>query len=96
MITSVQNPLHKFETGYRKKNIRSKELENCGAQMDSGKIEKFVFYRCKQGAQPTIIKTFSGKISEFTDTNLNMGNIYEYRIKPVYVNEAEELLVMPL
>jgi hypothetical protein len=93
------NPYIKFETGYRKKITdikfevdRTLKTVKLKWNYGSGEIEKYVLYRCKQGAQPTIIKTFPGKVSEFTDKTLSIGNIYEYRIKPVYTNGAEGII----
>ena len=93
------NPYIKFETGYRKKMTdikfevdRTLRIVKLKWNYSAGEIEKFVLYRCKQGGQLTIIKTFPGKTSEFTDTTLNIGNIYEYRIKPVYTNGAEGII----
>lgn len=93
------NPYIKFETGYRKKITdikfevdRTLKTVKLKWNYSPGEIEKFVLYRCKQGAQPTIIKTLAGKISEFTDSTVNMGNVYEYRIKPVFTNGAEGII----
>jgi hypothetical protein len=97
------NPYIKFETGYRKKitdikfevdrTIKTIKLK---WNYNAGSIEKFVLYRCKQGGQLTIIKTLPGKTSEFTDATPNMGNIYEYRIKPVFANGAEGIISDPI
>lgn len=96
---SISNsPYVKFETGYRRKMTDIKfEVDRTAKFIKlkwntTNEIEKFVLYRCKQGAQLTIIKTLNGKTSEFTDLTPNMGNIYEYRIKPVYTNGAEGII----
>lgn len=93
------NPYIKFETGYRKKMTdikfevdRTLKTVKLKWNYNSGEIERFVLYRCKKGAQLTIIKTLPGKTFEFTDATPNMGNIYEYRIKPVYTNGAEGII----
>lgn len=71
---------------------RTLKIVNLKWNYNAEEVEKFVVYRCKQGAQLTIIKTFPAKTFEFTDATLNMGNIYEYRIKPVYINGAEGII----
>ena len=92
------NPYIKYETGYRKKmsDIKfevDRTLKTIKLKWNyPADVEKFVLYRCKQGAQLTIIKTLNGKTTEFTDPTPNMGNIYEYRIKPVYSNGAEGII----
>lgn len=55
-------------------------------------IEKFILYRAKKGQALTIIKTLRGIENTYTDKNLFMGNIYEYRMKAVYYNGAESLI----
>lgn len=93
------NPYIKFETGYRKKMTgitfevdRLNKFIKLKWSYDQKDIEKFVLYRAKKGSQLTIIKTLPGKIVEFVDSTPNMGNIYEYRVKPVFVNGAEGII----
>ncbi len=98
-ISVSNNPYIKFETGYRKKMSGIKfEIDRTAKFIKLkwngyGKdIDKFVIYRAKKGAQLTIIKTLDGKEVEFKDTEPNIGNIYEYRIKAVYTNGAEGII----
>jgi len=98
-ISVSNNPYIKFETGYRKKMTGIKfEVDRTAKFIklkwnENGKdIEKLVIYRAKQGAQLTIVKTLSGKETEFKDLAPSMGNIYEYRIKPVYTDGAEGII----
>lgn len=98
-VSISNNPYIKFETGYRKKITdikfevdRTLKTVKLKWTYDVKDIEKFVIYRCKKGGQLTIVKTLPSKTSEFTDTTLNIGNIYEYRIKPVYNNGAEGII----
>ncbi len=98
-ISVSNNPYVKFETGYRKKmtNIkfevdRTKKTIKLKWNTNEKEIEKYILYRAKQGAPLTVVKTFDAKTNEFTDSTLNIGNIYEYRIKPVYINGAEGII----
>lgn len=98
-ISVSNNPYIKFETGYRKKMTGIKfEVDRTAKFIklkwgSIGKdIEKFVIYRAKQGAPLTLVKTLAGNEVEFKDSEPNMGNIYEYRIKPVYSNGAEGII----
>lgn len=97
---SVSNiPYMRFETGFRKKLTdikfvvdRKAKTVTLSWEYPYGNIEKFIIYRCKRGGSLTIIKTlgFSEKI--FIDKTLSIGNVYEYRIKPVYANGAEGII----
>ena len=98
-ISVSNNPYIKFETGYRKKMTGIKfEIDRTAKFIKLkwngyGKdVEKFVIYRAKKDAQLTIIKTLPGKETEFKDSEPSIGNIYEYRIKPVYTNGAEGII----
>lgn len=92
------NPYLKYETGYRKKMTGIKcEVDRTLKVIklkwnQHSDIERFVVFRCKQGAQLTIVKTLSGNSSEYIDPTPNIGNIYEYRIKAVYKNGAEGVI----
>ncbi|MBK6522888.1 MAG: hypothetical protein IPG08_11445 [Sphingobacteriaceae bacterium] len=45
---------------------------------------------------PTIIKTLEGNTLQFTDKTVNMGNVYEYRIKAAMANGAESIISSPV
>lgn len=98
-ISISNNPFVKYETGYRKKLTDVKfEVDRVLKTVklkwnyNANDVEKFVLYRAKQGAPLTIIKTFNAKTKEFIDSTLSIGNIYEYRLKPVYTNGAEGII----
>lgn len=61
-------------------------------KLSNNEIEKYILYRAKKGEALTIIKTLDGNQNSFTDKNLFMGNVYEYRMKAVYYNGAESLI----
>lgn len=97
---SVSNSLYmKYETGFRKKLTdikfevdRKLKIVTLNWNYDAKEIEKYVIYRCKKGGALTIIKTVNGTTTSFIDNTLFMGNIYEYRIKPVYKNGTEGII----
>jgi uncharacterized protein len=98
-ISISNNPYVKFETGYRRKltNVnysvdRTQRTISLKWNYPEKEIEKYVLYRAKKGGSLTIIKTLPAKTSEFIDDTPNMGNIYEYRIKPVFANGAEGII----
>lgn len=100
-ISISNNPYMRFETGYRKKLSKvtysvdrtAKTVTlNWTYDYPENEIEKYIIYRCKKGGALTIIKTVSGKINTYTDKTMFMGNIYEYRIKPVFNNGAEGII----
>ena len=59
-------------------------------------IEKYVIYRSKKDEPLTIIKTLTHPIQNFEDKTLNIGNVYEYRIKAVYLNGVESVISDPV
>lgn len=97
---SVSNyPFMKFETGYRKKisNIQHKvdrTEKKIGLEWDYpiNEIEKYIIYRSKNTDPYTIIKTIPAVKNQFEDKELNMGNIYSYKIKAVYKIGVESIL----
>lgn len=88
-----------FETGYRKKltditftvDRSLKQISLKWNYTEKG-VEKYLIYRCKKDGQPTIVKTLDVKENEFTDKTISIGNLYEYRIKPVFANGAEGII----
>jgi glycerophosphoryl diester phosphodiesterase len=89
----------KYQTGYRKKlnNLaykvdRTQKNISLTWEYNEKEIEKFILYRAKANEQLTIIKTVNGKTLSYTDNNLNIGNIYEYRIKAVLYNGDESII----
>lgn len=97
---SVSNyPFMKFETGYRKKisNIQhnvDRTEKKIGLEWDYpiNEIEKYIIYRSKNTDPYTIIKTIPAVKNQFEDKELNMGNIYSYKIKAVYKIGVESIL----
>lgn len=92
-----------FETGFRKKikDIsfsvdRTAKKIDLNWKYDEKNIEKFVIYRSKKDEIPTIIKTLEGNTMQFTDRTMNIGNIYEYRIKAAMANGAESIISSPI
>ncbi len=92
-----------FETGYRKKikditftvDRTAKKIDLVW-KYDEKNVEKFVIYRSRKDEKPTIIKTLEGNTLQFTDRTVNMGNVYEYRIKAAMVNGAESIISSPI
>lgn len=89
----------KFETGYRKKMTdikidvdRTLREIKLSWQDINNDIEKFIIYRAKKSEPLSIIKTVNGNINNYSDTQLNIGNVYEYRIKAVYKNGVESII----
>jgi uncharacterized protein len=102
-ISISNNPYVKYETGYRKKLTdikftvdRTQKTVHLKWNYNEKDIEKYILYRAKKGNVLTIVKTLPGKTPEFIDNTLNIGNIYEYRIKPVFVNGAEGIISDPV
>jgi hypothetical protein len=102
-ISISNNPYLKFETGYRKKLAdvkfsvdRTQKTISLRWNYNEKDIEKYVLYRAKKGGTLTIIKTLSGNNSEYTDKTPNIGNVYEYRIKPVFASGAEGIISDPV
>lgn len=100
-ISISNNPYIRYETGYRKKLTTVKYSVDRTAKTvtlnweynyPKSEIEKYIIYRCKKGGALTIIKTLPGTANSFVDKTLFMGNIYEYRIKPVFTNGAEGII----
>lgn len=92
-----------FETGFRKKikDItfivdRTAKKIDLNWKYDEKNVEKYVIYRSKKDEVPTIIKTLEGNALQFTDKTVNMGNVYEYRIKAAMVNGAESIISAPI
>lgn len=92
-----------FETGFRKKikditfavDRTAKKIDLKWAY-DEKNVEKYVIYRSKKDEAPTIVKTLEGTNLQFTDRTVNMGNVYEYRIKAALVNGAESIISSPV
>lgn len=92
-----------FETGFRKKinditfvvDRTAKKIE-LNWKYDEKNVEKYVIYRSKKDEVPTIVKTLDGTNLKFTDKTVNMGNIYEYRIKAAMANGAESIISSPI
>ncbi len=89
----------KYQTGYRKKLNsliykvdRTQKNISLTWEYDEKEIEKFILYRAKVNEPLTIIKTVDGKTLSYIDNNLNIGNIYEYRIKAVLYNGDESII----
>lgn len=89
----------KYQTGYRKKlnNLtykvdRTQKNISLAWEYNEKEVEKFILYRAKTNEQLTIIKTVNGKTLSYIDSNLNIGNIYEYRIKAVLYNGDESII----
>lgn len=89
----------KYQTGYRKKlnNLtykvdRTQKNISLNWEYNEKEIEKFILYRAKGNEPLTIIKTVNGKTLSYIDNNLNIGNIYEYRIKAVLYNGEESII----
>jgi hypothetical protein len=88
-----------FETGFRRKvesvsyNVDRKE-KNVFLKWEYKEtgIEKFIVYRGKENEPLTIVKTLSGNILNWKDNSVNIGNVYEYRIKAVLTSGAESLI----
>ncbi|MGZ3884798.1 MAG: hypothetical protein ACXVPD_11605, partial [Bacteroidia bacterium] len=59
-------------------------------------IEKYIIYRAKKDGPLSIIKTLSAPAQQFEDKTPNIGNVYEYRIKAVYMNGAESVISDPV
>lgn len=100
-ISISNNPYMRYETGYRKKLTTVKYSVNRTAKTvtlnweynyPKSEIDKYIIYRCKKGGALTIIKTLPGSANSFVDKTLFMGNIYEYRIKPVFTSGAEGII----
>lgn len=97
---SVSNiPSIKYETGFRKKITqfnyevdRASKRINLNWLYPFGDIEKYIIYRAKNEDTYTLIKTLNGSESSYIDTQLNIGNIYKYRIKAVYKSGVESIL----
>jgi hypothetical protein len=92
-----------FETGFRKKikDItysvdRTAKKIDLTWKYDEKNVEKFVIYRSKKDEVPTIVKTLEGTSLKFTDRTVNMGNVYEYRIKAAMANGAESVISSPI
>lgn len=92
-----------FETGFRKKikDIsftvdRTAKKIDLAWKYDEKNVEKFIIYRSKKDEKPTIIKTVEGNTLQFTDRTVNIGNVYEYRIKAALVNGAESTISSPV
>ncbi|MBK7311253.1 MAG: hypothetical protein IPI93_10820 [Sphingobacteriaceae bacterium] len=92
-----------FETGFRKKinditftvDRTSKKIDLTW-KYDEKNVEKYVIYRSKKDEIPTIVKTLEGNTLQFTDKTVNMGNVYEYRIKAAMANGAESIISSPV
>lgn len=98
-ISVSNNPYMLFETGFRKKISevtysvdRTLKTITLNWKYNEKGVEKFVIYRCKKGGALTIIKTLNGNASSFIDTTVSISNVYEYRIKPVFISGAEGLI----
>jgi hypothetical protein len=87
------------ETGFRRKienisynvNRKEKNILLKWNYAENG-IEKFIVYRGKENEPLTIVKTLSGDTAGWKDRTVNIGNIYEYRIKAVLTDGAESLI----
>lgn len=89
----------KYQTGYRKKlNSLTYKVDRTQKNIsltwdyNEKEIEKFILYRAKANEPLTIIKTVNGKTLSYIDNNLNIGNVYEYRIKAVMYNGDESII----
>lgn len=98
-ISVSNDPYMFFETGFRKKiqDIshrvdREKKCIILNWNYPENEIEKYIVYRAKPSEQLTILKTLAHPSSGFTDNTLNIGNLYEYRIKAVFKNGAESII----
>jgi hypothetical protein len=92
-----------FETGFRP---RMKDL-NAKVDLEKRKIylnwaaydkdvEKYVLYRAAESEPYIIVGTIEGKETTFTDKELNIGNVYYYKIKAVLKNGAESIFNKPV
>jgi len=88
-----------YETGFRKKlkNVktvvdRSKKSITISWEYPEKEVDRFVIYRALQKGKLSLIKSVPADKFTFIDTNLNMGNVYEYRVKAIFKNGAESVI----
>jgi uncharacterized protein len=88
-----------YETGFRSsvKGLSAKaDIEKRNISLTwkpySEETEKYVLYRASEKEPYTIIQTLAPNQIGFTDKELNIGNVYFYRIKAVLKNGAESIL----
>ncbi|MBN8704152.1 MAG: hypothetical protein J0M08_13885 [Bacteroidetes bacterium] len=89
----------KYENGFRKKIVDATaqiDKEKNSIQLNwvykEANIEKFIIYRGQPNKPIAILKTVDGAVFSFSDKLINMGNIYEYRIKAIFDNGAESII----
>ncbi len=92
-----------YETGYRKKLTdvnylvdRTKKNIILFWSYTEKEVEKYILYRAKENEALSIIKTVDGNTLQYTDNYLNIGNLYEYRIKAVLYNGTESVISNPI
>lgn len=88
-----------YESGFRKKMSgirytvdRTQKLILLSWDNSEKNIENYVIYRSGKDQPLSIIKTLDRSAASFSDKTVNIGNVYEYRIKAVYRNGAESVI----
>jgi fibronectin type 3 domain-containing protein len=93
----------KYETGLRKKlkeftavADRKLKLVTLNWKYSAKGVEKFVIYRKSEKIPLSALKIVEANETMFIDNTVQMGNIYEYRIKAIFENGAESLISEPV
>lgn len=100
---AVSNKVYQlFESGFRKKIAfsgaeadREKKNVTLKWQYAEKDVEKFVIYRSGAKSPMTAVAVVPANVFTYTDTDLHMGNVYEYRIKAVFSNGAQSIISDP-
>lgn len=92
-----------YETGFRNpiteikaQEDRTKHLITLQWKKYSNETESYVIYRASKTQPYTIINTLEGTETSFVDKNLNIGNVYYYKIKANLKNGAETIISKPI
>lgn len=96
--SSISNPLL-FETGVRPKithietavNYETKNIE-LKWQYSQKDLYSFIIYKSKGDLPFVIYKTLNPNQFNFTDKDLNPGNIYKYKLKAIFNSGAESII----
>jgi len=101
---SISNSISiEYETGFRKPITEIKAIEDRTLHLitlkwkfNEKETESYVIYRASKTQPYTVINTLEGEQTTYVDKNLNIGNVYYYKIKATLKNGAETILSKPI
>lgn len=92
-----------YETGFRQKISgieahadRVKHMVVLSWKYSDPGVDHFLIYRSGAGSKMTSIASLPSDTFSYSDPNLHMGNIYEYRIKAVFKNGVQSIISDPV